>query len=150
MDCRLHFMGCGFNERHDAPPSQVWEISKRTGRPFPRHLVIQSDNTVSQAKNETVMLWLAWLVAEALFETANLFFLRVGHTHEDIDHLFGIVCTLVHQSLFETPEELMDFLAVSLAERFQKKGEELTCSMVSDIRNPTWLVGMFCVFVLFV
>jgi hypothetical protein len=30
---------------------------------FPRHLVIQSDNTVSQCKNQYFALFLAWLVS---------------------------------------------------------------------------------------
>ena len=38
---------------------------------------------------------MAWLVKAGLFETANLFFLRVGHTHEDIDQLFSILVALI-------------------------------------------------------
>ena len=37
----------------------AWELSVKESRPFPRHLVIQSDNTVSQAKNGHAMLFLA-------------------------------------------------------------------------------------------
>ena len=39
---------------------------------FPRHLVIQSDNTVSQAKNQFFFLFLAWLVsASSLFDKSS-------------------------------------------------------------------------------
>ena len=61
---------------------KVWEICKQTGRQFPSHLVIQSDNTVAQAKNQYVTIFLAYLVLAGIFQTTNLFFLRVGHTHE--------------------------------------------------------------------
>ena len=117
---------------------QVWDISQRTGRPFPRHLVVQSDNTVSQSKNETVCLWLAWLVAASLFESANLFFLRVGHTHEDIDQLFGVIATLIIKChTYETPEQLMKYLAKSLTPKFAAKNELLTSEMVTAVRRSS-------------
>ena len=55
-----------------------------SGRAFPKHLVVQSDNTTAQAKNQYVFMFLAFLVAKFKFATTNLFFLPVGHTHEDI------------------------------------------------------------------
>ena len=63
---------------------RVWEICRDTGRPFPRHLVAQSDNTVSQAKNSVANLYLASLVGRFKFVTTNLHYLLVGHTHEDL------------------------------------------------------------------
>lgn len=42
---------------------QVAKISRESGRPLPKHLVIQSDNTTAQAKNKDVMMFLAFLVA---------------------------------------------------------------------------------------
>ena len=58
---------------------------------FPRHLVVQSDNTTAQAKNQYVAKFLAFLVGRFKFATANLFFLPVGHTHEDIGRqLFAV------------------------------------------------------------
>ena len=62
----------------------VWRICKRTGRAMPAHLVIQSDNTVSQAKNTFVTMFLAYLVSKYKFVSVDLLFLMVGHTHEDI------------------------------------------------------------------
>ena len=64
--------------------SNVRRICGERNRPFPRHLVIQSDNTVSQAKNQHVVLFLAFLVSRGLFLSVSLNFLVVGHTHEDI------------------------------------------------------------------
>ena len=62
----------------------VWRRCRETGRNFPRHLVIQSDNTTAQAKNTYVAMFLAFLVSKYKFTTTNLFFLQVGHTHEDV------------------------------------------------------------------
>jgi hypothetical protein len=62
----------------------VWSICRAEGRAFPKHLVVQSDNTTSQAKNSYVAMFLAYLVAKYKFSSCNLFFLPVGHTHEDI------------------------------------------------------------------
>ena len=63
---------------------RVWAICRETGRPFPRHLIVQSDNTVAQALNSVANMFLASLVARNKFTTANLFYLLVGHTHEDV------------------------------------------------------------------
>ena len=86
----------------------VWAICKRTGRQFPRHLVIQSDNTVAQAKNSFVTMMLAYLVSKYKFASTNLFFLMVGHTHEDVDLMFGILLSLVlRRRTFQVPDELV-------------------------------------------
>ena len=93
----------------------VRRICQQRNLPFPRHLVIQSDNTVAQAKNQHVAVFLAFLVSRRLFLSVNLMFLVVGHTHEDIDQLFGVVVSLILQlGAFETIEELMEHLLEEL------------------------------------
>lgn len=42
---------------------RVWQQCRRHGRAFPRHLVVQADNTVSWAKNKLALLTLALLVS---------------------------------------------------------------------------------------
>lgn len=42
---------------------EVQKLCRETGRRFPSHLVIQSDNTTAQAKNQGVLLFLSYLVA---------------------------------------------------------------------------------------
>lgn len=73
----------------------VLQTCRREGRAFPRHLVVVSDNTVAQAKNSAVTVFLAYLAAHQKFATTNLLFLRVGHTHEDVGapHAIVTVCT---------------------------------------------------------
>ena len=48
---------------------EVLQISQETGRKFPSHLVLQSDNTPAQAKNSEVLLFLAYLVARGKWVT---------------------------------------------------------------------------------
>jgi len=64
--------------------SKVWRMCREQNRPFPRHLVLQCDNTPAQFKNKLTMLMMAYLVSRFKFLSTNVMFLRVGHTHEDI------------------------------------------------------------------
>jgi len=64
--------------------SKVWAMCQAQNRPFPRHLVLQADNTTAQFKNKETLLVMAYLVSRFKFMSTNIMFLRVGHTHEDI------------------------------------------------------------------
>ena len=59
---------------------------------MPKHLVIQADNTTSQCKNGHVAALLSQLVAMRKYATVTMNFLMVGHTHEDVDQMFGLLC----------------------------------------------------------
>jgi hypothetical protein len=63
----------------------------KTRKVWPRNFVLQLDNTSAENKNHTVMAYCAWLVATGVFETVQVRFLMVGHTHEDIDGYFGLL-----------------------------------------------------------
>ena len=123
---------------------QVLEISKKTGRPMPRHLVIQSDNTTAQAKNYVVSVFLAYLVAKGYFSSATLNFLTVGHTHEDVDRLFAMILLLVlRPKLWETPEEMNALIEEALRPLSKGKKEELIVQEVEHIRDfDGWLGAM--------
>jgi hypothetical protein len=71
-------------------------------------------------------------------------FLLVGHTHEDIDQLFGVVCGLIHRKRhYEVPEDLMTFLLANLAAKFEQKGEELRVARLTTVRDFTsWLAPL--------
>jgi len=91
---------------------------------------------VSQAKNQWVMLWLALLVKVGCFETATLNFLRVGHTHEDIDQFFSLVVSLILKCPeFQTAPELLVFLDKELRPKFQAKSEDLQVQVITGIRS---------------
>ena len=63
---------------------QVATICTTNGWNMPEHLVIVSDNTVAQSKNSYVHLAAAYLVAIRQFKSVTMFYLMIGHTHEDI------------------------------------------------------------------
>ena len=74
----------------------------------PEHLVIQSDNTTSQAKNSLTGQYLATLVSRQKFLTCVLNFLTVGHTHEDVDQVFSVLlASVLRRHRFNTPGDLV-------------------------------------------
>lgn len=124
----------------------IYQMSLRSRRAFPLHLVIQADNTVSQAKNQYAFIALAFFVARYKFLTANIFFLLVGHTHEDVDQMFGVVLSLVLQRhRFQTPEDFLSLLQRELSDRCLAQGHQLITESLSAIRDfKTWLAPMNC------
>lgn len=64
--------------------SRVLQMCRESGRQFPKHIVIVTDNTVALAKNAVTFNLLAWLTSRGLASSLNLWNLREGHTHEDI------------------------------------------------------------------
>lgn len=52
-------------------------------------VVLQADNTSREVKNGIMMRLLAALTSDGLVASARLSHLRAGHSHEDIDQLFG-------------------------------------------------------------
>ena len=71
---------------------------------MPSHLWAQVDNAVGENKNQHVMRMLALLVDRGIFRSTVLSTLRVGHTHEDLDAVFGIVTRHIRNELsWDTP-----------------------------------------------
>ena len=54
---------------------------RERGGVLPQELHLQLDNTTGDNKNETMMLYAAWLVQTGQFQRVRLFFLPKGHTH---------------------------------------------------------------------
>ena len=119
---------------------KVAEIAKKTGRPFPQHLVVQCDNTSAQNKNSLVGVFMANLVSEGKFLTATVNFLTVGHTHEDVDHYFSVILsTVLRPHRFELPEDLAQLLREKMRSFTLSKSEELFVE-VSHVRDfDAWL-----------
>jgi hypothetical protein len=78
------------------------------GSEMPRHLWIQLDNTPAENKNKYVLQSLATLVNRNIFDTATAAFLRVGHTHEDLDGVWGVNQTVLGKSLaWDCPDDIL-------------------------------------------
>ena len=57
--------------------------------PLPPILNVQMDNATGDNKNRYVFCFWSLLVAKKIFREVYVNFMIVGHTHDDIDALFG-------------------------------------------------------------
>lgn len=64
---------------------QVHSIAQNTGRQMPTTVLLCSDNTVREAKNQIVMLMLANLAGQFKCRVTGLLNLRKSHTHDKLD-----------------------------------------------------------------
>ncbi|KAL3679369.1 hypothetical protein R1sor_022325 [Riccia sorocarpa] len=60
-------------------------------KPLPPVFMLQMDNSAKDNKNIDVLAFCSELVIRGVFETLEVNFLMVGHTHEDVDALFSKV-----------------------------------------------------------
>ena len=97
------------NTHIEALSRMVDTVLKVRGR-LPQHLHIQLDNTPRDNKNQKVFRWAAHLVLNGIFRSANLSFLRKGHTHEDLDAIFGQLALEVAHSSFDSVADVIDVL----------------------------------------
>lgn len=123
---------------------KVSELCQRSGDPMPCHLVVQCDNTVAQAKNSEGNLFLAFLVSQHKFHSANMFHLIVGHSHEDIDQLFGVLLMLVlRRYRFQTKFDLAARIETVMRPRIESKGEVCVVTVLEHVRDfKSWLAPL--------
>ena len=75
---------------------------------IPDILLLQMDNCLGNNKNHFVFAFLSLLTTMRVFEIVEVGFLPVGHTHEDIDGMYGILSAkLMRKDIFSLPE-IMD------------------------------------------
>jgi hypothetical protein len=65
--------------------------------PLPDKLHVQMDNTAKDNKNHYLLGFCSMLIAEQLFKEVVVFFLPVGHTHQDIDQTFSLIARRISQ-----------------------------------------------------
>ena len=140
-DDSLHHGASAFCEVLARVLDHVYKMSMVNGRPFPKHLVIQSDNTVAQAKNSLANCFLAHLVGTGKFVSCTLNFLMVGHTHEDVDQLFGFICKhIFRRHRWEVVEDLMGYLDAIVGPHVAQKAEECWVTKLDIVRDfDSWL-----------
>ena len=69
------------------PPPQV--AAQVPAKPLPPVLNLQLDNATGDNKNHFVFVFCSLLTYHGVFQEVYINFLIVGHTHDDIDTLFG-------------------------------------------------------------
>ncbi|KAL3692937.1 hypothetical protein R1sor_006588 [Riccia sorocarpa] len=72
-------------------PTAATDTLPTTFTKLPRAFLLQMDNSAKDNKNIHVLAFCSELVKRGIFETVEVNFLMVGHTHEDIDALFSKV-----------------------------------------------------------
>ena len=124
--------------------SRVQSIRQASGKTMPEHLVIQADNATAQAKNEEVAKLCAVLVGRYKFKTAVLQFLRVGHTHEDVDFMFSLLLARVLRKVrFQVPAELADAILAGMGPVVASRNCALACHLLSHVRNfKQWMAPL--------
>ena len=80
---------------------------KHVNQPVPSNLWIQMDNAVGENKNQFWARLLGLLVDRAIFKVVVHSYMRPGHTHEDLDALFGVLSTHIASLLeWNSPEDM--------------------------------------------
>ena len=80
------------------PPSNIPNPAK----PLPPILNVQMDNAVSDNKNKYIFCFWSLLVAKCIFCKVYVNFMLIGHTHDDIDALFGRWSMALWKEIFPT------------------------------------------------
>jgi len=93
----------------------IYEIATSTGKPMPTSLLLASDNTVREAKNQFVLRYLCNLCGRYRFKMCGLINLRKSHTHDALDQLWGILARKVAScDRFQSPDSVIAILQAEL------------------------------------
>ena len=77
----------------------------------PQHLVLLTDNTTREQKNQFTMLFAAYLVASEKIQSVTNNFFRVGHTHMKLDQRFSVAASrLKATQVLQTPGAFLTHL----------------------------------------
>ncbi|KAL3698009.1 hypothetical protein R1sor_012085 [Riccia sorocarpa] len=84
-------------------------VRSPTFKKLPPVLMLQMDNSAKDNKNLHVLAFCSELVIRGVFETVELNFLMVGHTHEDVDALFSKVSAqTMHKDVLSLPALMVE------------------------------------------
>jgi hypothetical protein len=116
---------------------KIWKRCQMMNRKFPEHLIIQADNTVREAKNSILHKLLASLTMADIMVTTTVQHLRVGHTHEDVDAIFGLITGYLREADedLQCPEDVVNLLHSKLITSCQRSGMDLEVRYVQGMRN---------------
>ena len=82
------------------------EMLREKGSNLPRHIVIQSDNTCRETRNQVLVKWAAHLICSNICDSISFCFFKVGHTHCEIDQRFSVLAHCLNQATgLQTPQD---------------------------------------------
>ncbi len=81
------------------------EMLRERGSQLPRHIIIQSDNTTRETRNQNLLKWAAHLICSEIFDSVTFCFYKVGHTHCEVDQRFSVLAHCLNQCTgLQTPQ----------------------------------------------
>jgi hypothetical protein len=99
-------------------------------------LYVQADNKASDNKNKYMLAFLSDLVERDIFKSAEINFLMKGHTHTDIDQIFGWISEELKK--YDGVPTREDYIAV-FESALRDKQHKLMC-FEEISRCPDWKV----------
>ena len=100
-------------------------------------LTVQADNTPREYKNNPFLRFLAFLTSNQIVASASLKTLRTGHSHEDVDQVFGLLAKhLVHRvRSLATPSDFVRHIHDWMINRLKRDYEkERYCFLLDQCR----------------
>ena len=148
--------------RHDASAivdmvaltlEDCYQTATHTNKSMPTSLLIMSDNTVREAKNQYLLGYLNNLVAKYKMKMVGLLNLRKSHTHDRLDQCWGILARRIAASdRLLSAQTVIDILEEELArpgmrafiglETMVKVSKLDAVRAWKDFFNPTQQVGL--------
>lgn len=110
---------------------------------WPAHLSVQADNCSREMRNQWTLLFGVLLVLLDVFQSVTFNFLQVGHTHEDIDQLFGTIATILsRQSELQHPKDFVEAVKNGLT-RPRPDHRDVQVGRMQAARDwKSWLAGL--------
>ena len=93
----------------------VHQISVSKQRPMPTTVLLASDNTVREAKNQFVLRYLSNMVGRYKVRVTGLVNLRKSHTHDALDQCWGVLARKIAScDRFQSPTSVISILEAEL------------------------------------
>lgn len=113
------------------------EVAALRGQPLPEEVAFWTDGTTRENRNNTFLQFIAFLRSSGMFKFASLFQHDMGHTHNILDQLYGII-----KRAFQYVDQLEDLDAIIEALR-----SIMARPGLSDVKSQSvlFVLVMFCI-----
>ena len=112
---------------------------------LPKTLIVNADNTPREAKNTFFHTFMSALTSANTFDTTQVEFFKVGHTHNEQDQRFSTVgSSLALAPVLEGPEEFVEWIRSHVT---PVRGRRLHVEIIHrtmDSRNSTLRLAFTC------